>query len=783
MLFVASGCAALIYEVVWLQLLQFTIGSSAISLAVLLGTFMGGMGLGSLWAPRWGGRRHHPLRTYALIELALAVTGLAVLHGLPALSEAYVALVGRGAPSVLLRSVIAACCLLPPTVLMGATLPVVARHIAHRTDNAAWLGFFYGGNTAGAVLGCLLAGFYLLRLHDLATATGCAIAINLAAATIAWFLARREPVAAARSDVTPVTTTAATTAEKTRQRTLLWAAGLSGFSALAAEVVWTRTFALLFGASVYTFSLILAVFLTGLAAGSSAGAALARRWPAARVLALCQLLLIGAIVWAAYSVAVRLPFDVPAPAASPWHRLGIDLGRCATSLLPAALLWGASFPLVLAAIAPSNHAAIWVGRTYAANTLGAILGGVSTSLLGVPLLGTQGVQQLLLALCALATVLAARRLSWSTATLAAAGAVFAACGPKVAGIPWQLVAYGRQIAASDYGARPLFVAEGMNASVAVTETPNGARFFHVSGKTEASSLDKDMRLQRMLGHLPALLHPAPKSVLIVGCGAGVTAGSFLLHPTIERVVICDIEPLIPQVVASYFRAENHDLIRDPRVEVVIDDARHFIATTRETFDIITSDPIHPWVKGSAVLYSQEYLDLCRRRLNPGGLLTQWIPLYESDHAVVRTEIATFLAAFPQGTIWSNDDEGYGYDTVALGQEKPLHIDADALQARLDNPRFVAVRHALANIGLGSARDLLATYAGRRRDLAAWIEGTELNRDRNLRLQYLAGLQLDTHAGTDTHHLMIGLRTFPDDMVSGREETLAALRPLMGPAQR
>jgi hypothetical protein len=131
---------------------------------------------------------------------------------------------------------------------------------------------------------------------------------------------------------------------------------------------------------------------------------------------------------------------------------------------------------VLAAIAPSNHAAIWVGRTYAANTLGAILGGVSTSLLGVPLLGTQGVQQLLLALCALATVLAARRLSWSTATLAAAGAVFAACGPKVAGIPWQLVAYGRQIAASDYGARPLFVAEGTNASVAVTETPNGARF-------------------------------------------------------------------------------------------------------------------------------------------------------------------------------------------------------------------------------------------------------------------------------------------------------------------
>ncbi len=323
----------------------------------------------------------------------------------------------------------------------------------------------------------------------------------------------------------------------------------------------------------------------------------------------------------------------------------------------------------------------------------------------------------------------------------------------------------------------------MNSSVAVTETPNGARFFHVSGKTEASSLEKDMRLQRMLGHLPALFHPQPKSVLIVGCGAGVTAGSFLLHPSVERVVVCDIEPLIPQVVASYFRAENHDLTRDPRVEVVIDDARHYIATTREKFDIITSDPIHPWVKGSAVLYSQEYLELCRRRLNPGGLLTQWIPLYESDQTVVRTEIATFLAAFPHGTVWSNDDDGYGYDTVALGQTTPLRLDADALQHRLDEPRFVAVRHALANLGLGSAAELLSTYAGRRQDLASWIAGTELNRDQNLRLQYLAGLQLDTHAGTDTHQLMLERRTFPADLNTGREETLTRLRPLMGPIKR
>src|SRR5258706_4307342 len=157
-------------------------------------------------------------------------------------------------------------------------------------------------------------------------------------------------------------------------------------------------------------------------------------------------------------------------------------------------------------------------------------------------------------------------------------------GMNVPKIQWQVVAYGRQIATTDYGAKVLYFGEGMNASVAVTETPGGARFFHVSGKTEASSLGKDMRLQRMLGHIPALLHPNPRSVLIVGCGAGVTAGSLVLHPSIQRIVICDIEPLIPQVVATYFQAQNYDVIRDPRVEIVYDDARHFVATTHEKVD-------------------------------------------------------------------------------------------------------------------------------------------------------------------------------------------------------
>jgi spermidine synthase len=205
------------------------------------------------------------------------------------------------------------------------------------------------------------------------------------------------------------------------------------------------------------------------------------------------------------------------------------------------------------------------------------------------------------------------------------------------------------------------------------------------------------------------------------------------------------------------------VLRDPRVQVVYDDARHFIATTHEKFDIITSDPIHPWVKGSAVLYSREYFELCKQRLHPGGMVTQWVPFYESDRSVVQSEIATFFSAFPRGTIWGNDDEGRGYDTVMLGQVLPLHIDVGALQQRLDRPDHAQVKRSLAGPGLGSAVELLTTYAGGSDGLKAWLAGAEINRDRSLRLQYLAGLHLNSTKGADAYVEMLGHRKFPDDL--------------------
>jgi spermidine synthase len=250
---------------------------------------------------------------------------------------------------------------------------------------------------------------------------------------------------------------------------------------------------------------------------------------------------------------------------------------------------------------------------------------------------------------------------------------------------------------------------------------------------------------------------------VVGCGAGVTAGCFVLHPDVERIVLCEIEPLIPKVAAGFFSKENYNVLSDPRVQVVYDDARHYILTTHEKFDVITSDPIHPWVKGSAALYTKEYFELCKRHLNPGGIVTQWVPLYESSEDVVKSEMATFFTAFPLGTIWSNDIKGEGYDVVLLGQVEPTKIDVDELQQRLERTDHMNVMASLAEVKFESAMDLLSTYAGRGPDLGDWLKDAQINTDRNLRLQYLAGMGLNAYQGAAIYNDLVSYRKFPEDL--------------------
>jgi len=786
-LFVGSGCAALIYEIVWFQLVELVIGSSAVSLGVLLGTYMGGMCLGSLLLPRLVPPHWNPLRVYALLELGIGAMGIAVLLGVPWVGRLYVAGVGHGLAGILLRGVVCAVCLLPPTVLMGGTLPAVARRVESTSQGVSWLGFLYGGNIAGATFGCLLAGFYLLRVHDMATATYVAAVVNATVALIGLGLAAL--TACPSCEISDLKSEISDREERAHGSWAVYVTiALSGMTALGAEVIWTRVLSLLLGATVYTFSIILAVFLVGLGIGSSVGAVLARGSRPRVALGACQVLLCGGIAWAAYAISRSLPFWPidPGLSRSPWLTFQLDLMRCVWAVLPAAILWGASFPLALASVASlGRDPGRLVGGVYAANTVGAILGALGFSLVVIPAWGTQQAQRGLISLSGVAAMLAfvaaliasKRRAVWLAALVPVLGlAGFLAW--RVPRVPPILIAEGRYVATYRDLPSFLYVGEGMNASVAVTDTGDGVRNFHVSGKVEASSEPQDMRLQRMLGHIPALVHPGPRSVLVVGCGAGVTAGSFVLHPTVGRIVICEIEPLIPRIVARYFSQENYDVIQDPRVEVVVDDARHYILTTHETFDIITSDPIHPWVKGSATLYTQEYFEMVKRRLSPGGVVTQWVPLYESSADVVMSELATFFKVFPQGTIWSNDIKGEGYDVVLLGQAADTTIDVGALQDRLNRLDHTLVVRSLAEVQFDSAVDLLATYAGRGPDLAPWLKGAAINRDRNLRLQYLAGMDLGTNQGTRIYSDMKTYRRFPDKLFVGTDQQMDMLRRAM-----
>ncbi len=843
-LFVGSGAAALIYEIVWLQLLQLVIGSTAVSLGVLLGTFMGGMCLGSLLLPRLIPGRWHPLRVYGVLEMGIGVLGILLVNGMPLIERLYGLYDGHGLAGLLLRGAVAGLCLLPPTLLMGATLPAVARCVETSREGVSWLGFFYGGNLAGAVCGCLAAGFYLLRVTDMPGTTYAAFAINLAVAVTALALSAvfpyEAPARPAPGDVA---------GRQPGSRAVYAAIALSGAAALGAEVVWTRLLALLLGGTVYTFSIILAVFLVGLGIGSALGSSVARNTASPRrSLGFCQLALVAAIGWTALMISESLPYWPINPGLmhdnSPWYTFQLDLARCLWALLPPACLWGATFPLALGAVASQGQdGGRLVGGVYAANTAGAIAGALAFSMFVIPQFGTLGAQRLLIglsALAALAVLVPSFRLR-RTEAVAAAGLACALLlavllARQLTPVPWELVGYGRQMMTPPMPLVPgitpegdvpigaegsdnycIYVGEGMNVSVAVTQNKKGIRSFHGAGKVQASTHPQDMRLQRLLGHLSALAHNRPEKVLVVACGAGVTAGSFVVHPEVKRIVICDIERLVPTTVAPMFGPENYHVVDgialqnphtvprpgDPQdgkeVEVVYDDGRHFIRTTREKFDVITSDPVDPWVKGCAALNTVEYYEMCKERLNEGGIMSLWVPLYESDLESSKSLIATFFKAFPDGILWSNDGGGAGYDAVLFGMKHsgPAVFNVDDLQARLERPDHQDVKKSLEEVGFGAratdlggrttgrgvAVELLATYAGQATELRGWSRDAQINTDRNLRLQYLAGLSLNHYVGTQILGSILEHYRFPDRTFVGSPERLRELKSALNETGR
>jgi spermidine synthase len=775
LLFAGSGCSALIYEIVWYHLLQLAIGSTAISLGILLATFMGGLCLGSTLLPRLLPRtRRHPLQVYAGIEAAIALCGLAELVLIPLIDRLYISGAQEGVAGMLTRGLVCAVVLLPPTMLMGASLPAIVRWARSGADlRPSWWGLLYGANTLGAVIGCLLAGFWLLRLYDIHIATFAAAGINLAVAALS-FLLSRGPVTASEVVESP---------RGNRDWPVVIAIFCSGVAALGSEVVWTRLMGLMFGATVYSFSIILAVFLAGLAIGTAVASSLVKRIEPRAALGWCQMLAALGIAWTAYAISFHLPYWPVDPLLSqaPRYTFEIDMVRSVFAILPPALFWGAAFPLAFGAARAGGDPGRTVGGLYAANTLGAIAGALAVSIFLVPWLGTLGSQRLMLGIAVFGGLVMLvppllKHDSWRgsaamTFALAGLGVLAWGMGP----VPGELIAYGRRIASEMGYSTILYTGEGRNTSIAISRwNANGARQFHVAGKVEASSLGVDMKLQRMLGHIPALMHKNPQSVLIVGFGAGVTAGSFTRYPSIKHIVICELEPLIPPTTTKWFPEENYRVAEDKRTEIHYDDARHFVLTTPEKFDIITSDPIHPFVKGSAALYSEEYFEMVKAHLNDGGIVTQWVPLYESDAASVKSEIATFFKVFPGGMVFANTSEGAGYDVVLVGQKANRPIDIGAINAKLASAGYAPVMASLNDAGIYGALSLFGSYAGSDADLRPWLADAAINHDYDMRLQYLAGLALNGDHADEIYRKMMTLARLPRGGFTGTPEELEQL---------
>src|SRR5437867_12965272 len=393
LLLAGSGCAALIYEIVWFQLLQLVIGSSAVSLGLLLAAYMGGLCVGSAVLPRLLSARWNPLRVYACLELGVGAFGIAILFGLPFIGRVFAGAT-PGMAALVARGAVSAVCLVPPTLLMGASFPAIARWVEGTSKPIAWMGALYSANVAGAVVGCVVAGFYLLRVYDMAIATYAAVSLNGAVALVAFIAS---PSGRGRRD----SQQADAPGEGVKSRQILkpspyplpkgegrWliyiVIALSGATALGAEVVWTRLLSLLLGATGYTFSIILAVFLMGLWAGSGAGALLVRRLRHPRLaLAGCQIVLAASATGTAYIMTHVLPYWPVDPwlSLNPLSNFDLDVFRTVRTIFLPTLLWGASFPLAMASAATEGEdPARLSGEIYAANTAGSIGGALAFSL-------------------------------------------------------------------------------------------------------------------------------------------------------------------------------------------------------------------------------------------------------------------------------------------------------------------------------------------------------------------------------------------------------------------
>ncbi|MFB3881651.1 MAG: fused MFS/spermidine synthase [Armatimonadota bacterium] len=739
LLFLASGAAGLIYEVIWMRMLMRILGATVLAYTIVLSAFMLGLALGGWGFGRRIDRRGNPLLVYAGLETGVALWAIALhpLSGLLLAGFAYAASAMPSAPFLLdlLRGGIAFAALLLPTTLMGGTLPVLTRFLVQRRGELGGkLGGLYAVNTAGAILGTGAAGFALVGSIGETRTTHVAVILNLAAAAGALFLAlsyRRRAPGSSASDVPRSQDSAAA-----RPVLVLIASAVTGFAILAYEVLWTRTGVLLAGNTTYSFSLMLLCFLTGIALGSAAMSALLRSSLRFDYLARWRLFagiecLIGLVALASFAS----PVPVVAVTAPIWDRIAAPLAAWLSApalpilvlLAPLTLLSGASFPLAASLYARDDQRVGGaVGSVYLWNTVGAAAGSAAAGLLLLPRLGITHSYLLVTAIIFAAGVLLisstpaqpiARRLRPAFAWCLAGGALLAIAFPATGGldIPRLLL---RKRLDRPYQ-RCIFYQEDINGIVSVWQNPNESdpwinnKRLYIDAQPMAVAYRYGMIYERLQAHYPLLLHPDPKDVLVICLGTGTTLGSVGRYP----VSAIDCVELSPAVVDAgvCFTEENHNILKDPRLTLNINDGRNYLLTTRKTYDVITAEPMHPHLAGTVNLYTREYFELVRSRLRPGGVCSHWIPVHRMRPQDVTSAIQAFREVFPHTLLFLETG-----DLIVLGSDQPLRVDAARWRTLLADPH---ISGDLAEVGLSTVPQLLATYMMDDAGIASFVDGS------------------------------------------------------------
>lgn len=771
LMFFVSGAAGLVYEVAWVRSLGLVFGASHLAVTTVLAVYMGGLALGAALLGRRADESKRPLRLYGSLEIGIALFALVFIGLMEIYPSIYVPLVRLAeenrAYRTILRVAFGAVAMIVPTTLMGGTLPVLARFFTARGGGLGrHLSFLYAFNTLGAVAGSLAAGFLLLRSLGVTGTLLAAMVVNLVIGLAAVFLPERifagEEPAPPRKGVRPGPKPEVAGVDglgPASGRLVLWGIGVSGFCALGYEILWTRMLTLVVGTSVYSFTIMLVAFLAGIALGSQAYGLTQRggRRPSARriVLAFGAVQVIIGVAALGVTVLMR---DLPSHATALQSALSRGAGefgaRQGASFAVAfaymfvpAFFMGVAFPLAGTIHAGGRERVGGaVGEVATYNTIGAILGSAASGFVLIYAFGAERSLQMLtvvnvgIGLAVAASLLRWRAVRWAVA--AGAGALLVALGVDTTwGRAWNVdyfaIFRNNQRGAFDTPERirealrhteVLYYFEGANETISVIR-PKGARqAFIVNGRPEATTDWVDVQCQRTLGHLPMLLHPNPRKVFVLGTGTGMTLGATSLHPEVERIVLAEIEPGVIGA-ARTFAEWNHGVLDDPRLKIVFNDGRNFLATTREKFDVITADPIHPWSGGAAYLYTKEYFDSVAEHLDPGGVATQWLPIYEMSVRDLKTVVRTFSASFRHVLVWLTH-----FDAELVGSNAPLVVDEAALARRMARPQ---IAKDLASVVMGTPEQLLSYFVMGTEGVKAYRADGVVNTDDNLFLEFSA----------------------------------------------